>query len=179
MSSSAPITCIHSATLNMTGCFSSALKPTDTVTTHCRKVLSLLSRCSNSYLMCCISNAYFYLLSHSVFTDLPTCRYLTVLVRKSVGSTDVCPYFSKYRHRVSRKYGNWDMNKCKLVASEVGRRELMGSYRSLTFAYFKPFPGLRSNKFVKPVNIDFASKLYGSLPSSYYGGFELETVGDK
>ena len=43
----------------------------------------------------------------------------------------------------------------------------MGSYCSLTFAYFKPFPGLKytagpdwSKKFVKPVNIDFASKLY-------------------
>ena len=44
-----------------------------------------------------------------------------------------------------------------------------GSYRSLTFAYFKPFPGLKymagpdwPEKFVKPMNIDFASKLYGS-----------------
>ena len=45
----------------------------------------------------------------------------------------------------------------------------MGSYRALTFAYFKPFPGLKytagpdwSKKFVKPMNIDFASKLHGS-----------------
>ena len=45
----------------------------------------------------------------------------------------------------------------------------MGSYRSLIFAYFKPFPGLKdtaspgwSNKFVEPMNIDYASKLYGS-----------------
>ena len=42
----------------------------------------------------------------------------------------------------------------------------MGSYCSLTFAYFKPFPGLKYmagpdwfKKFVKLMNIDFASKL--------------------
>ena len=40
----------------------------------------------------------------------------------------------------------------------------MGSYRALTFAYFKPFPGLKytagpdwSKKFVKPMNIDYQS----------------------
>ena len=45
----------------------------------------------------------------------------------------------------------------------------MGSYSLLTFAYFKPFPELKyatgsdwSEKFVKPMNIDFAWKLYGS-----------------
>ena len=45
----------------------------------------------------------------------------------------------------------------------------MGSYCLLTFAYFKPFLGLKyragsdwSKKFVTPMNIDFASKLYGS-----------------
>ena len=44
---------------------------------------------------------------------------------------------------------------------------LMASYRSLTFAHFKPFPGQKymagpdwSKKFVKPMNMDFASKLY-------------------
>ena len=65
---------------------------------------------------------------------------------------DVRLYFSKYGHRVSRKYGNRDV--------------LMGSYCLLTFAYFKPFPGLKytagpdwSEKFVKPMNIDFALKL--------------------
>ena len=65
------------------------------------------------------------------------------------------------------------MNKCEFVASEAERSALMGSYRSsalmesyrsLTFAYFKPFPGLKyttnpdwSNKFVKPMNVNFAS----------------------
>ena len=78
-------------------------------------------------------------------------------------------YISQNTDIVSRKYGNRDMNKCEFIASEVDRRALIGSYRSLTFAYFKPFPGLKytagpdwSKKFVKPMNIDFASKLYGS-----------------
>ena len=82
---------------------------------------------------------------------------------------DVCPYFSKYRHSVSRKYGNRDGNECEFIACEADYRVLMASYRSLTFAYFKPFPGLKymggpdwSKKFVRPMNIDFASKLYGS-----------------
>ena len=37
---------------------------------------------------------------HWAVPDLPTRPYFTVLVRKSAGSTDVCPYFSKYGHRV-------------------------------------------------------------------------------
>ena len=76
---------------------------------------------------------------------------------------DVHPYFSKYGHRVSRKYGKCDVNECKFVASEADRRALM-----LTVAYFKSFPGLKytagpdwSKKFLKPMNIDFASELYG------------------
>ena len=55
----------------------------------------------------------------------------------------------------------------------------MGSYSSLTFAYFKPFPGLKymtgpdwSKKFVKPMNINFASKLYGSYPSYDVAGLK-------
>ena len=55
------------------------------------------------------------------------------------------------------------------VASKANCRVLMGSYRSLTFTYFKPFARLKykagpdwSKKFVKPMNIDFASKLYES-----------------
>ena len=78
---------------------------------------------------------------------------------------DVCPYFSKYGHRVSRKYGNRDVNKCELIASGADRRALMVSNRSLTVA----FAGLKymagpdwSKKFVKPVNINFASKCYVS-----------------
>ena len=104
---------------------------------------------------------------NKVLPDLPVRPYLTVLVRKSTSSMDVHPYFSKYGHRVSRKYGNGNMNECGLVAS--GHRALMGSYHWLTFDYFKPFPGLKctacpdwSKKFAKPMNIDFASKLYGS-----------------
>ena len=93
-----------------------------------------------------------------VSTDLTARLYLTVLVCKSAGSTDVRAYFSIHRQRVCKKYGNWDVNELAFIASEV---EHLQSYRSLTFAYFKPFLGL-NYKFVKPVNIDFASKLYGS-----------------
>ena len=61
------------------------------------------------------------------------------------------------------------MNKCEFVTSEAVCRTLMESYRLLTFAYFKPFPGLKytaspdqSKKCAEPMNINFASKLYGS-----------------
>ena len=57
-------------------------------------------------------------------THMQTClhnAYLTVLERKLAGSMDVHPYFSKYGHRVSRKYGNRNVNECKFVASEVER----------------------------------------------------------
>ena len=71
------------------------------------------------------------------------------------------------RTQVSREYGNRDVSDCKFVSSEADHRALMGSYRSLAFAYFKPFAGLKyaaspdwSKKFVKPMNIDFALKLY-------------------
>ena len=40
-------------------------------------------------------------------TDLPTRPYL---VWKSARHTDVRPYFSKYGRKVSRKYGNCDVN---------------------------------------------------------------------
>ena len=56
---------------------------------------------------------------------------------------DVHLYFSKYGHRVSRKYGNRDVNKCVFFAHKANRRVLMEGYRSLTFAYFKPFSGLK------------------------------------
>ena len=100
--------------------------------------------------------------------DLPTRPYLPVLVRKSAGSMEVRLYFSKYGNRVSRKYGNRDVNDASLLPAKP-ILALMGSYHSLTFVYFKPFPGLKykagpdwSEKFVKPVNISFASKLYES-----------------
>ena len=120
---------------------------------------------------CCWSTTF------DIPADLPARPYLAVLVRKLAGSTDVRPYFSKYRHRVSRKYGNCDVNECKFVASQADGRALMGSYRSLTLAYFKSFPRLKytaspdwSKKFVKPMDVDFASKLYVSWPSSYMVG---------
>ena len=53
------------------------------------------------------------------------------------------PYFSKYGHSVSRKHRNHDVNECKFVVRKADRRTLMGSYHSLTFVYFKSFPGLK------------------------------------
>ena len=79
------------------------------------------------------------------------------------------PVFLKIWTQVSRKYGNHDLNECKFIASKADRRALIGSYRLLTFVYFKPFLGLKyttgpdwSKKFVKPMNINFASNFYGS-----------------
>ena len=54
-----------------------------------------------------------------ICADLPTHPYFTILVRKSAGSTDVHQYFSKHGHRISRKYGNHDMNKCEFVPSKA------------------------------------------------------------
>ena len=61
------------------------------------------------------------------------------------------------------------MNECEFIASEADHRALMGSNYLLTFAHFKPFPGLKytagpdwSRKFVKPMNSNIASKLYGN-----------------
>ena len=55
----------------------------------------------------------------------------------------------------------------------------------MTFAYFKPFPGLKRTtdpdwpkKFVKPMNIDFAFKALCELVIFRCGGFEF-TVSDK
>ena len=83
------------------------------------------------------------------------------------GRQYVCtPVFLNYGHTVSRKYGNRFVNECEFVASKADCRALIGRYHSLTFAYLKPFPGLKytagpdwSKKFVKPMNIDSASKL--------------------
>ena len=51
--------------------------------------------------------------------DLPTRLYLPVLVRKLVGSMEVCSYFSKYGHRVSRKYRNRDVNDGSLLPAKL------------------------------------------------------------
>ena len=100
---------------------------------------------------------------------LPIHPYLPVLVWKLARSMEVRPYFSKYRHYSFQKVRKSRRERCEFVASEADGSVLMGSYHSLTFAYFKPYLGLKymtgpdwSKKFVKPVNIDFASKLYRS-----------------
>ena len=43
---------------------------------------------------------------------------LRVLVLKSAGSVDVHPYFSKYGHRISRKYGNRDVKDASLLPAK-------------------------------------------------------------
>ena len=105
-------------------------------------------------------------------TYLPVCR--------QYGSM---PVFLKIQTHSFQKVWKWRHERCEFVASEADRRALMGSYRSLTFAYFKPFSGLKytacpdwSKKFVKPMNIDFASKLYGSWPFSDMAGLKLSAI---
>ena len=93
-----------------------------------------------------------------LLAGLPTRPYLPVLVWKSAGSTEVRPYFSKYG--VSRKYGNCDVNECEFVASEVD----LGIDGELLFVdMLKYTAGPEwSKEFIKPMNIDFALKLYES-----------------
>ena len=69
-------------------------------------------------------------------TDLPTYPYLTVW--KSASSMDVRVYFSKYRQRVSRKYGNHDVNECKFVASKID----CGALMELSFVDFCIFQAI-------------------------------------
>ena len=104
----------------------------------------------------------------STVSDLPTHQYLTVFVRKLVSSTNVCVYFSKCGQKVSRKYGNHGVVECKFIASEVDHW-IWWSYCLLTFAYVKPFPGLKytadpdwSKKFLNWWTSTFYSKFYGS-----------------
>ena len=79
------------------------------------------------------------------------------------------PVFLKIRTLSFQKVRKSWCEQYKFIASEADRRVLVGSYCSFTLAYFKPFPDLKytagpdwSKKFVKPMNIEFASKLYGS-----------------
>ena len=76
-----------------------------------------------------------------VKADLPTHLYLTILVRKSASSTDVRPYFSNYGHRVSRKYGNHDVNKCEFVASKADGRALIGELSFIDICIFQAISG--------------------------------------
>ena len=136
-------------------------------------------------LVCCPSQILVACLLCSVDTedsaqmagaDPPTCPYLPVLVRKSAGSVEVsteigrqCGSMLVFLKIQTQSFQKVRKSRCETVANETDRRVLMGSYGSLIFVYSKPFPGLKytagpdwSNKFVKPMNIDFASKLYGS-----------------
>ena len=60
------------------------------------------------------------------------------------------------------------------------------NYRWLTFAYFRPFLGLKyragpdgSKKFFKPMNIDCAFEALWKLATFRYGGFEFKAGGNK
>ena len=116
--------------------------------------------------------------------DLPTHLYLTVLVRKLAGSTDVSPYFSKYGQRVSRKNGNLDMDECEFVAREADRRALMELlfvdiciFRAISRAEIYCLSQLVKKVF-KPMNIDFAFKALWKSAIFRYGRFEFKAVGD-
>ena len=93
------------------------------------------------------------------------------------------PYFSKFGHRVSRKYWNRDVNNASLLPVKP-ILALMGSYRLLTFAYFKPFPGLKytagpdwSKKFVTQTSEHrLCIKTLRKLAIFWYGGFEAVRV---
>ena len=119
-----------------------------------------------------------------VYTDLPTRSYLTVLVRKSVSSTAVQTYFSKFWQRVSRKYGNCDVNKCELVANKLDFWALV----ELSFVDICIFQAISRaamygrlwlvRKGFKPMNSDFAFEALRKLTIFRHGGFEF-TVSDK
>ena len=53
------------------------------------------------------------------------------------------PVFLKMRTQSFQKVRKSRRERCKFVACEADRSALIGSYRSLTFAYIKPFPGLK------------------------------------
>ena len=76
------------------------------------------------------------------------------------------------------------MNKCEFVASEADHRALVGSYRLLTFAYFKLFMGLKfsagphwSKKVCETNELGLCIENLQKLANSLYGGFEFEAVG--
>ena len=93
------------------------------------------------------------------------------------------PVFLKIQTQSFKKVCKSWREQMQVRCQRIYRRALVGSYRSLTFAYFKPFLGLKctagpdwSKKFVEPMNFDFASKLYGSWPSSYTAGLNSKLL---
>ena len=108
----------------------------------CFETISVFVPHKHSYLRCGIWSfhaASVQLLPIYIITDLPTRPYLPVLVRKSAGST---PIFLRIQTQSFQKVRKSRRERCEFVASEADRKVLIGSYRSLTFAYFKPFQGL-------------------------------------
>ena len=53
------------------------------------------------------------------------------------------PVFLKIQTQSFQKVRTLWRERCEFGVREADRRALMGNYRSLTFAYFKPFPGLK------------------------------------
>ena len=117
------------------------------------------------------------------YPDLPTHPYLTVLVWKSAGSMDVRPYFSEYGHRVSRKYGNHDVNECKFVASEASRRWELSF---VDICIFQAISGIEVSglswmvkKFLDQWTFTLHQNFMEVSHLPIYGGFEFGAVSDK
>ena len=76
-----------------------------------------------------------------LWADLPTCLCLIIFIQKSAGHTDVCGYFSKYKEFPKiTEFMMWTYLH-SLPSKPI--IECWWSYRSLTYPYFKPFPGLK------------------------------------
>ena len=93
------------------------------------------------------------------------------------------PVFLKIQTQSFQKVRKSQRERCKFVASEADCSALMGSYRLLTFAYFKPFPGLKymagpdwSKRFVKPMNINCIKTLQKLAIFLYMAGLNSKLL---
>ena len=115
--------------------------------------------------------------------DLPTHPYLTVLVRKLPGSTDVRPYFSKCRHSVSRKYGNRDMKDCEFIAIVERWWGIIVRWHLHIFQAISGAEVYSWSWLVKQVlqtsEHQLCIKTLVKLAIFLYGRFEFKAVGDK
>ena len=74
----------------------------------------------------------------------PACPSGFARISTEIGWQYGSTHISQNTDTASRKCGNREF-----VASEADHSALMGSYRSLTFAYFKPFRRHKQNKVVR------------------------------
>ena len=118
--------------------------------------------------------------------DLTTCLYLPILVWKSSSSTEVHPYFSKYGHKVSRKYGNCSVNNTSFLPAKPivvrwwGVTVRCHLHISCDFRGWSIQPvmiGQKSllNQWTSTLHQNFTE--VGHLPIN--GRFEYEAVGEK